>query len=213
MRKLGIVLATCMLAGFMAAAAQAATLDVNATAALEGNFGLEVIFNLDSQLAYVQDDTPADETVYRALFQMDPSNLSMPATNRFTVLFGRGGTPLDGVLRLELRYVNSTDRYRMLAQVKKNSGGFVTANDPVNWLTIGNGPVTMMVEVEFGNVGAGSLTLTRLDTMASTTNDSINNGNFDVELVRFGVPRATNMSGTDGSLYLDDFQSFRTLAP
>lgn len=60
---LGMVLA--------ATSAYAADLDVNAAAAIDGSYGLEVIFNGNTQLAYVLDDTPANETTYHALFKID----------------------------------------------------------------------------------------------------------------------------------------------
>ena len=213
MKRSKVFLATMLLAGLVAGGAHAASLDVNGTAALVGSFGLEVQFAGDTQVAYVQDDTPANETVYRASFQMDPTNLNLGANDRFTVLFGRDQDQSTGTLRLEMRR-NATNRMRLMGAVKKNDGTFSVTNNPVKWLVVGNQPIGIMVEAvfEFGASGGGSIKVTRLDTNGSTMNDGINNGNFNLDLVRFGAPRDVD-AGTTGSLYLDEFESFRTLAP
>lgn len=53
----------------------AAQLDVNTTAAMTGNFGLEVLFDGTEQSAFVVDTTPDNETVYRATFQITLTDL------------------------------------------------------------------------------------------------------------------------------------------
>ncbi len=65
-----------------AAGAHAATLDVNGAAAIEGNYGLQVLFNGTTQIAYVMDVTPSNETTYRALFK-----LTLPAAFDFELGF------------------------------------------------------------------------------------------------------------------------------
>lgn len=198
----------------MAPQAWAATLDVNETAALEGSFGLAVIFAADTQVAWVEDDTPAGETVYRARFLMDPRPLSMTGTDRFVILLGRSDTDRR-CLRLEIRTQN--DKFRLLGAIKKNADGdssWAKTNDPVDWLVIGNQPIGVMIEsvYEFGGAGGGLVQVTRLDTLASTRNDGVNNGLCNIGSIRFGAAKGVD-AGTTGSLYLDDFQSFRTLSP
>ncbi len=57
--------------GVLASTAGAASLDVNAGAALNGtNYGL-VIMDGTTTAAFVKDDTPAGETVYRVQFWFD----------------------------------------------------------------------------------------------------------------------------------------------
>lgn len=68
MRKQIIIAAALCLC---AMAAGAATLDVNAGAALEGNYGMEVIFNGATSGAYVVDTTPNNETTYTAEFKIE----------------------------------------------------------------------------------------------------------------------------------------------
>lgn len=55
----------------LAAGVQAATLNVNAGAALEGSFGLEIIMDGTTTGSYVADDSPNNETTYRAVFLID----------------------------------------------------------------------------------------------------------------------------------------------
>ncbi len=49
----------------------AANLEVNADAAISGSYGLEVVHNGNTTAAYVVDDTPANEGVYRAVFNIE----------------------------------------------------------------------------------------------------------------------------------------------
>jgi hypothetical protein len=55
----------------LAVGAQAASIDVNTDAALEGTYGLEVIMDGVADGAYVVDTTPTNETTYRARFLID----------------------------------------------------------------------------------------------------------------------------------------------
>ncbi len=58
--------------GLLASTAGAASLGVETYAALNGtNYGLEITFDGTTAAAFVKDDTPAGETVYRAQFWFD----------------------------------------------------------------------------------------------------------------------------------------------
>lgn len=209
------LIALTIAAGLVASGAYAATLAVTGAAALEGSFGLEVQFAGDTALAYVQDDTPAAETVYRAIWRMDVTNEVHPG-GRYTVLFGRGGSPQTGTVRIEVVRKAGADGLGIKCFVKKNNGNFVKANSESTngFIDIAdNAPVQILYEVEFGASGAGSLHCENVTTGAFQDNVSINNNFYDVELVRFGAARQVNMQLITGTLYLDDFQSFRTLAP
>ncbi len=208
MKKALFVLAACLLAG----AAYGADLDVNMTAALEGTYGLEVNFdNLPGEGAYVQDDTPNAEQVYRASFLVDTSPATIPNGDRHTMFFGRDQSVGTGSARVELR--GFADDRRILCAMKKNSNNFVVANEPTKWMSIPDGEVGIMYEVEYLNnsAGGGMIKCTRLDTMETRTNDAVNSGNYAIDLVRMGPSRSLDAT-TTGSAYFDDFQSFRTLA-
>jgi hypothetical protein len=49
----------------------AAGLQVNASAAINGNYGLEVVHDGDTSAAFVIDDSPINEGVYRAVFNIE----------------------------------------------------------------------------------------------------------------------------------------------
>jgi hypothetical protein len=63
-------LAVLILSGtVMTGISGAATIEVNGTAAMEGSYGLEVVSDgVDNSSAYVQDDSPNQESTYRASF-------------------------------------------------------------------------------------------------------------------------------------------------
>jgi hypothetical protein len=70
MKKTLLVVAVALL--FSAGTSAAASLDVNANAALEGNFGLEVIMDGVADGAYVvENEQTQDEVIYRAQFLID----------------------------------------------------------------------------------------------------------------------------------------------
>jgi hypothetical protein len=86
MKRLALLTAIVCLAVLPAGAA---TLDVNATAAITGNYGLEVQFNGTTQGAYVVDTTPTDESVYTAEF-----NVTQPDSFDFELYLPQA-TPAD----------------------------------------------------------------------------------------------------------------------
>ena len=67
--------------------AMADTLNVNAAAAMGGtNFGLEVLHDNTSP-AYVQDDTPSGESVYRFSFLYNPRDIGSTGSNGWIMKF------------------------------------------------------------------------------------------------------------------------------
>ena len=76
----------------MAASANTSLAVTNA-AAIDGNFGLEVIFDGTTTNAFVEDQTPADESTYNVEFKLRANNLTIlaanDATSRHEVFAGR----------------------------------------------------------------------------------------------------------------------------
>jgi hypothetical protein len=73
----------------LAVGAHAATLEVNTTAAIEGTYGLEVLFDGTTEIAYVMDDSPNNEPIYRVLFK-----LTLPGTFDFELGFPQATSDL-----------------------------------------------------------------------------------------------------------------------
>lgn len=212
MNKAWIVVSLTLMLAAVPAAQAANTLDVNAAAALgpetsaacPSGCGLEVTADgVDTSSVFVQDNSPAGETVYRAQFQIDPNTIVFPDKNQHYVLNVRQKTGQKiAFARVLLR---DKDGIRAQYQVREDFG---------KWRGIGGkrlqigqvNNLTIEVQTGAGNASArffkngklvgqrGDMTVTRV-----------------VELVRFGAEGVD--VGTTGSYYLDTFESFRTLAP
>src|SRR5262245_11987979 len=81
-----------MLLAFVAALALAATpsfasttLAVNTGSALEGSFGLQISFDGAGGAAYVQDNSPVNETEYWAVFRINDTNINLDPGDSFQV--------------------------------------------------------------------------------------------------------------------------------
>lgn len=187
---------------------------VTGAAAMNGtNFGLEVTLDgASTNLAYVQDDTPSDETVYRAMFWVDANNLGMAVFQRFPIFLGRDDVN-GNVLRLQLHYNGSNHRLRL--QIRKNNGDWANARSGgdtgAQFLPIGSAVARdVLIEARYENSGNGFV---RLVANGQTYfKDNFQSGNWQIDNIRFGATRNVD-ANLNGSFYLDEFQSFRTLAP
>lgn len=227
-----------MAAMLLATGAQAASLNVNAGAAIDGNYGLEVIMN-DLSLAYVVDDTPNNERVYRASFELDWNTLQMNATvgsnSWFTILMlwdldQPGPLPRQNTM-LGLQY--SADLRPKIFMKIINFDGVTSSptwrGDPdaanpfgtpmqLNLPTHPSGyPCTVIVQVTYGTPGLadGVVTMSRDNEFApgiflTKTYSTVQNGYLDVDLITFGAVSGISATAT-GSYYLDTFESYRTL--
>ncbi len=186
------------------------TLAVTGAAALNGtNFGLEVILDGSTNNVFVRDDSPADESVYRAIFWLDPNALTMNAFDRTAVISGRSAGNLE-IIRLQLQHNGFS--YRVRAACLNNAGVFKFARVNGNaqkYIVIGDNSTEVTLETVFDNSNLGSCELSA--NGQTIFNNGYQAGSYAVTSIRFGTknPNPT-MSGT---YYLDEFSSFRTLAP
>jgi hypothetical protein len=212
--------------------AWANSLGVNANAAMSGGFGLEV-FHDNSSVAYVQDNSPQSESVYRAEFLVNPNNISPENGNWRQVIFsGHGPNPRPGigncpqqaafqpVFRAWLVFSGGNGQvYNLQFWGHGNQCGQIgTARLPIPK----DQPSRVCMEYEAANANAGRIRLAVVgmnEACPSTTSPSwvertFSNGFTRVDFVRLGAPFTNNFGrGENGSWYLDDFASFRTLTP
>jgi hypothetical protein len=207
-----IVTAVIALAG---SAMAANTVYVDAAAAMNGtNYGLVLDLDGTTSSAFVEDQTPADETVYRATFWFDPNSLSMGDSDKFVVFLARTSTFVN-VLRLQFNYLNGD--YRVRLQVLKNNSEWadcrLNGDDGPRFLVIGDQPTQITVEVVYG---------TNTESIARVTANSVTHykdnywsSNWSVDRIRMGGPRMGEATGGpfNGDVYFDEFESYRTLAP
>lgn len=193
------------------------SLDVNGTAALNGtSFGLELMFQPgQSNIAFVQDDSPSAETVYRAAWWMDANNFDgvEPARNFFFFAHGDNaafpGPPLP-IIRALIFTVNGNKAFRMSV--------WDNANNPkgiLGCLIPSSGPIQVEFEWTAGNVPTpGDLVYRVFDGGVEICEESvaggIQNGFITANFQSFQTrPEGGVQSNT--SLYIDEFESFRTL--
>jgi hypothetical protein len=195
-----------LIAGSLPAANQ---LQVNSAAAMNGsNFGLEVVVDGTTSKAFVQDDSPNGEKIYRFSFYLDTNAVATTSGN--TILFGRSsGANAANVIQI---FLSPSPRdpglYLLSAKTLQDNGVAIRSGK----VSLGSKPSLIEFEWVAGDgSGNGSIRMWRNGNLkASRTN--IANDSFQIDEVRLGVPKGVP-SDTIGSFYLDEFQSFRSLAP
>ena len=242
MKKL-VLLLTLMAAVTFAGAAFGNSLSVTSAAAmggvaqnncsgdgLPGPCGLQV-FHDNTSLSYVEDRTPAAETIYRATFLFNPNNISPGSNLRQRIFRAIGPNPRPGLgacsptaslnpaFELWLFLPGGSGQNYVLQMYglgnqcgPRATGQFLIAPDQ---------PVRVCMEYESGNSNTGRIRLavvTPADpcpTSGAAYSEAIlNNGFTNVNRVLMGIPTLNNFgAGESGDLYFDEFESFRTLAP
>lgn len=217
----------------LAAGAWADSLAVNGSAAMEGSFGLDVTHD-NSSRAYVQDNTPAGETIYRASFLFDPNMISPENGNwRQTIFLTLGPNPNPGVgacpadpalfqsgLRVFLFLTGGNGQnYSVQTWGRGNQCGEAsTTRASIN----PNGITRICVEFETGPTLTGAIRQAVVNGTGpcpaggdpAWREQAMSNNRNSIDLVRLGTPQQNNFGrGENGHLYYDDFQSFRTLSP
>lgn len=219
------------------------TLTVNASAAMAGtNYGLDVMHD-NSSVAYVQDDSPSGESIYRFSYLFDPNNIAGTGSSDWTMtLFGAMGPnprPNNGAnpcplnanipvfpMRVTLIATGAGSSIPVVrATMMSNICGVVGAPafvlsqaGPVKicgYFIQGVGPVPgpqSPGEVGIAVVGTAEACPSAGDPSYKTV--STNNDEHNVTIARMGSLGTNGFgAGEMGSVYYDEFESFRTLAP
>lgn len=235
-----LVVATLALA---AGPAMADSLIVNPTAAMGGTtYGLAVTHD-NTSVAYVEDDSPAGESTYRFEFLFDPNSVAATGSSDWTMtLFGAMGPnprPNNGAnpcplnanipvfpMRITLIATGAgSDIPVVRATMMSNICGVVGAqafvlneSGPVKicgFFTQGAGPVPgpqTPGEVGIAVVATGDTCPSHGDAAYKTV--STNNDEHNVTLARLGSLGQNGFgAGENGTVYFDEFASYRTLAP
>lgn len=191
------------------------TVYADATAAMNGtNFGLVLDLDGSTSNTFVEDQSPTDETVYRATFWFDPNSLSMANADKFVVFVAR--TPaFVNVLRLQFNY--NSGNYRVRLQVLKNNSAWadcrLSGDTGLRFMTIGNEPTQITVETVFAAAATAYAGVTA--NGVTHYKDGYQSTNWVVDRVRMGGPRMPQAQGGPwtGMVFFDEFESYRTLAP
>ncbi len=221
----------CLIAGLLVSGvAFADSLDVNATAAMNSSsFGLEVLHD-NTSIAFVEDTTPDNESIYRCEFLFNPNNISPGTGNlRQTIALGLTDNPNPGLGDCPVNPAAIIASFRIFAYFTGGQG----LNYNVQAFTRGNQcgetfvtriPIAqdaaskICFEMETGSGGSGRMALAVVGETESCAGASYNEANLsnnlvDVDRIRMGTPQTNNFGvGENGSMYFDEFASFRTLA-
>jgi len=164
-----------------------------------GDYGLRTEIDDNGDL-YVQDDTPDDETHYRARFYLHPNGVSMTTTPTPDVLdlfSGRdNGTP---VFHVQMQHTE--DGYQLRAGLQDSESSWTETN----WYPIANNWTA--VEVEYQAAEADSSLGLWLGGSLKQTLSHVDNDDHPITEVRLGAMGVE--SGTRGAIYFDDFESRR----
>ena len=191
------------------------TVYADATAAMNGtNYGLVLDLDGSTSNAFVEDQSPADETVYRATFWFDPNDMSMANADKFVVFVARTSAFVN-VLRLQFNY--NSGNYRVRLQVLKNNSVWADCrlggDTGLRFMTIGNEPTQITVETVFAAAATAYAGVTA--NGVTHYKDGYQSANWAVDRIRMGGPRMPQAQGGpwNGMVYFDEFESYRTLAP
>lgn len=211
-------------------AALAGTTDVNGDAAKTGNYGMEISVDCSGgcsgEKAFVQDETPDAEGVYRASFWFNPNDLNLPDGEQHTIFEAKSFNNKDGTnesiraFRIVIRKQKKGTSFRLrgMSYQDNNSGNRhatrLIAIQRVAWNKI-------QVEWKASTVPGSEVQdsyfkLSIVEGPQAGKEEIIDGGaqnrRHKVEKVQLGIISGVD-TGTVGSHYFDDFESYRSLAP
>lgn len=204
MRRALLTIVGCALFAALATPTFAATgIAVNGACAIEGSFGLEVTFDGTTSPAMVIDNTPNDESVYRATFRIRTQpGYTMSTGDNHIILLGRRLNPSPGN-PIKVLIKQGVNNLKLVA---------ITKNDSNADVKFGRGNlapgVPTLVTVEWNN--SGVVRLYKQNTLLGPgVPGGFTNSTFNVGQARLGAPDGID-AGTSGSYCVDGFESFST---
>lgn len=202
------------------------SLSVNAGAALEGSFGLEVTIDgaANTDDTYVVTEHPTAETAYTFSFLIDPNDMSMDPTQYFLIgSIRKTNPPLRNFFLIYLRRSGSDQYWEIQSNVRDDSGSFQTWQTPVK--ICGDAgtviPCTSVTPVEFrfewvaadAGMTNGSMRVFKNGTVRKEFLN-LDNDTTTIDEAWFGAIFMSNgtqngASNANGSYYFDSFVSTR----
>ncbi len=227
----------------IASIAGADSLAVNDTAAMGGtgtacggsNCGLEVLHD-NTSVAYVQDNSPSQENIYRFEFLFNPNDISngISLNWRHTIFWAQSANPRPGngtcpagvnakvfATRVFLTLRQGGQRYGVRSVMMGNICGKLgtlnldvpqnSASKICGYFWQATTPDGMG---EHGVAVVGPTDACPSDGSTAYTTNQIRNAELSVIQAQMGSLAVNNFNrGENGSMYFDEFASFRTLAP
>lgn len=236
-------LTLCLLAFLLAltpAAVFADTVGVDAGAAIEGSFGARFTHD-NSSIAYVQDNTPSGETVFRFEFLFAVDSLSFsgaPANFRQTIFAAFGPNPMNGggigacltpnafieVIRVFVYHAGGSGQVPFVTAFAQGNFCGDAATGPLIRVdsfgadTNANNAVRLCGELQTGGGNTGFLRFAAVDDTAACTSATYQevprtNNDLSIDFVRLGTPQLNGFgAGETATYFMDSYASFRLLA-
>lgn len=207
------------------------TVTVTNQAAIEGNFGMSLNFDGSTNKAYVQDNSPSSETVYRASFWVDLGTLSTTncgpgCVTQFMTFAGLDASTGKTVFRIIVNKMlaqtpGGEDQYLFRFSVRNDFGSFLYVGGTIlTPVSVRRKHVTIQWEQGDPSTPNGVAKLyTSNDGGVPNLQATLNyaNGTYVVDQVLWGAVAGTDDQASDaqttGSLYYDSFVSVRTPLP
>jgi len=155
---------------------------------------------------YVQDNTPANETSYRARFYFNPNGYTTGNGGNPTpvTIFSGLNTASATVFQVQYRRSSNTG-YQVCLVVSRAGGGGGTTS--TSWYTINNNAWNA-IEIAWQSAASASASLYTGGTLRQTLT-VLNTSGFTLDTVRLG-PQGTGLPNS-GTVYFDSFISTRNL--
>jgi hypothetical protein len=181
---------------------------ITTTAAIVGDFGLLNWVDATNNLpAYVQDDSPTDETSYRARFYFDPHSITMNSAGHILFSAYLDANPIKPVARVTVgKPAGATDYQIQVAVLKDNDDRIISPAYP---LTAGPHALEIWWQAASGVGNNDGRLEFWLDGELKYTQTAVDNDTHQVDFVRLGVVNTPD-NETLGSHCLDHFESRRT---
>lgn len=183
-------------------------LSVNSGAAMVGAFGLEVVLDGSTNAAFVQDSSPENETVYRASFRINPNTLQLPVGAQVEVFAALQGKKKPQIILFPER--RSKKKFNLYALVRDATVKLALAGKTV----IKRKPTRITIEwAQATGAGTHDGVFRLARNGKNKINVAMNNPHFEIDTARLGLSQSAVDPSPFGTYYLDDFSSFRSLAP
>lgn len=163
-----------------------------------------ILESLTGPWAFVQDNSPAGLTSYRATFDLDAHNLSLAPDDLVDHLTGHAA---DGTLlfRVSIQRSPTLPENHLVLAIRLNDGSYVETAWGEHQLLPG-GSVELSLDWH-ADAGTGHL-LIGVDVPAIFGLSGLDNNGMQLDYVRWGAVSGSVTTGS-GSLLLDNFRSYR----
>jgi len=177
-------------------------LTVNKTAAMEGNYGLQVQI-LSNNSIYVMDNLPEAEPTYRVHFLFNPNSIGMGKNDTLAILVGYTE---DGTAAFLVELRNSKGNYQLRAGLISDRANYTYTQ----WINITDNWHSIEINWQAATALAandGSLDLW-IDDVREENIGSIDNDIRRIDSIRLGAIDEID-NGTRGIFFFDSFESHR----